>query len=146
MLTSYVNKAVHRAEYSRRFGNGGEKLQDILKELFEQGATQEDLETIMKGTAAMTGVLGANEINRTWAGIQGNIIAIENLALLPLSLFASLIDPLGIAIRTGSFKDAWEGFKRGMEQLRKDLTSKVTGAKQEETELELLVRDLGVLD
>lgn len=146
VLTSYVNKAVHRAEYSRRFGNGGEKLQDILKELFEQGATQEDLETIMKGTAAMTGVLGANEINRTWAGIQGNIIAIENLALLPLSLFASLIDPLGIAIRTGSFKDAWEGFKRGMKQLRKDLTSKVTGAKQEETELELLVRDLGVLD
>lgn len=146
VLTSYVNKAVHRAEYSRRFGNGGEKLQDILKELLEQGATQEDLETIMKGTAAMTGVLGANEINRTWAGIQGNIIAIENLALLPLSLFASLIDPLGIAVRTGSFKDAWEGFKRGMEQLRKDLTSKVTGAKQEETELELLVRDLGVLD
>lgn len=146
VLTSYVNKAVHRAEYARRFGNGGEKLQDILKELFEQGATQEDLETIMKGTAAMTGVLGANEINRTWAGIQGNIIAIENLALLPLSLFASLIDPLGIAIRTGSFKDAWEGFKRGMGQLRKDLTSKVTGAKQGETELELLVRDLGVLD
>lgn len=146
VLTSYVNKAVHRAEYSRRFGNGGEKLQDILKELFEQGATQEDLETIMKGTAAMTGVLGANEINRTWAGIQGNIIAIENLALLPLSLFASLIDPLGIAVRTGSFKDAWEGFKRGMDQLRRDLTSKVTGAKQEETELELLVRDLGVLD
>jgi hypothetical protein len=146
VLTSYVNKAVHRAEYTRRFGNGGEKLQDILKELFEQGATQQDLETIMKGTAAMTGVLGANEINRTWAGIQGNIIAIENLALLPLSLFASLIDPLGIAIRTGSFKDAWEGFKRGMDQLRKDLTSKVTGAKQEETELELLVRDLGVLD
>lgn len=146
VLTSYINKAVHRAEYSRRFGNGGEKLQDILKELFEQGATQEDLETIMKGTAAMTGVLGANEINRTWAGIQGNIIAIENLALLPLSLFASLIDPLGIAVRTGSFKDAWEGFKRGMGQLRKDLTSKVTGAEQEETELELLVRDLGVLD
>lgn len=146
VLTSYVNKAVHRAEYARRFGNGGEKLQDILKELFEQGATQEDLETIMKGTAAMTGVLGTNEINRTWAGIQGNIIAIENLALLPLSLFASLIDPLGIAVRTGSFKDAWEGFKRGMDQLRKDLTSKVTGVKQEETELELLVRDLGVLD
>ena len=146
VLTSYVNKAVHRAEYARRFGNGGEKLTEILQDLFREGATQEDLETIMKGTAAMTGVLGANEINRTWAGIQGNIIAIENLALLPLSLFASLIDPLGIAIRTGSFRDAWEGFKRGMGQLRKDLTSKVTGAKQEETELELLVRDLGVLD
>lgn len=146
VLTSYVNKAVHRAEYARRFGNGGEKLQEILGELFEQGATQEDLDTIMKGTAAMTGVLGANEINRTWAGIQGNIIAIENLALLPLSLFASLIDPLGIAIRTGSFKDAWEGFKRGMDQLRKDVVSKATGSKQEETELELLVRDLGVLD
>lgn len=146
VLTSYVNKAVHRAEYTRRFGNAGEKLTEILSDLLREGATQEDLETIMKGTAAMTGVLGANEINRTWAGIQGNIIAIENLALLPLSLFASLIDPLGIAIRTGSFKDAWEGFKRGMEQLRKDLTSKVTGAKQGETELELLVRDLGVLD
>lgn len=146
VLTSYVNKAVHRAEYARRFGNGGEKLQEILGELFEQGATQEDLDTIMKGTAAMTGALGANEINRTWAGIQGNIIAIENLALLPLSLFASLIDPLGIAVRTGSLKDAWEGFKRGMDQLRKDVVSKVTGSKQEETELELLVRDLGVLD
>jgi hypothetical protein len=146
VLTSYVNKAVHRAEYARRFGNGGEKLQEILGELFEQGATEQDLETIMKGMAAMTGVLGANEINRTWAGIQGNIIAIENLALLPLSLFASLIDPLGIAVRTGSFRDAWEGFKRGMDQLRKDVVSKATGSKQEETELELLVRDLGVLD
>jgi hypothetical protein len=146
VMTSYVNKAVHRAEYTRRFGNAGEKLTEILGDLLREGATQEDLETIMKGTAAMTGVLGANEINRTWAGIQGNIIAIENLALLPLSLFASLIDPLGIAIRTGSFKDAWEGFKRGMDQLHKDLTSKVTGAKQGETELELLVRDLGVLD
>lgn len=146
VLTSYINKAVHRAEYTRRFGNAGEKLTEALQDMLREGATEQDLETIMKGTAAMTGVLGANEINRTWAGIQGNIIAIENLALLPLSLFASLIDPLGIAIRTGSFKDAWEGFKRGMERLRKDLTSKVTGAKQEETELELLVRDLGVLD
>jgi len=146
VLTSYVNKAVHRAEYTRRFGNAGEKLTEILSDLLREGATEQDLATIMKGTAAMTGVLGANEINRTWAGIQGNIIAIENLALLPLSLFASLIDPLGIAIRTGSFKDAWEGFKRGMGQLRKDLTSKATGAKQDETELELLVRDLGVLD
>lgn len=146
VLTSYINKAVHRAEYTRRFGNAGEKLTEILGDLLREGATEQDLETIMKGTAAMTGVLGANEINRTWAGIQGNIIAIENLALLPLSLFASLIDPLGIAVRTGSFKDAWEGFKRGMEQLRKGLTSKVTGAKQEETELERLVRDLGVLD
>lgn len=146
VLTSYINKAVHRAEYTRRFGNAGEKLTEVLGDILREGATEQDLETIMKGTAAMTGVLGANEINRTWAGIQGNIIAIENLALLPLSLFASLIDPLGIAIRTGSFKDAWEGFKRGMDQLRKDLTSKVTGAKQEETELELLVRDLGMLD
>lgn len=146
VLTSYVNKAVHRAEYTRRFGNAGEKLTEILQELFSQGATQQDLEVIMKGTAAMTGVLGANEINRTWAGLQGNVIALENLALLPLSLFASLIDPLGIAVRTGSFKDAWEGFKRGLGQLRKDVTSKVTGVKQEETELEALVRDLGVLD
>ena len=146
VLTSYVNKAVHRAEYTRRFGNAGEKLTELLGDMLREGATEQDLETIMKGTAAMAGVLGANEINRTWAGIQGNIIAIENLTLLPLSLFASLIDPLGIAIRTGSFKDAWEGFKRGMGQLRKDLTSKVTGAKQDETELELLVRDLGVLD
>lgn len=146
VLTSYINKAVHRAEYTRRFGNGGEKLTEALGDMLREGATQQDLEVIMKSTAAMTGVLGANEINRTWAGIQGNIIAIENLALLPLSLFASLIDPLGIAVRTGSFKDAWEGFKRGMEQLRKDLTSKVTGGKNGETELERVVRDLGVLD
>lgn len=146
VLTSYINKAVHRAEYTRRFGNGGERLTEILGDMMREGATEQDLEVIMKSTAAMTGVLGANEINRTWAGIQGNIIAVENLALLPLSLFASLIDPLGIAIRTGSFRDAWEGFKRGMEQLRKDLTSKVTGGKNDETELERVVRDLGVLD
>lgn len=146
VMTSYINKAVHRAEYARRFGNAGEKLTEIMGEILEQGATDQDLEMIMKATGAMTGVLGANEINRTWAGIQGNIITIENLALLPLSLFASLIDPLGIAVRTGNFKDAWEGFKRGMDQLRKDVLSNATGNKQEESELELLVRDLGVLD
>ena len=54
---------------------------------------------------------------KTKATVQG-LQAYQNLRLLPLSLLSSLVDPMGIAVRSGGdFKSTWQGFKVGMKSI-----------------------------
>jgi hypothetical protein len=64
--------------------------------------------------------------------------AYQNARLLPLSLLSSLVDPMGVAVRTGGdFGLAWDGFKSGIKALVN---------KEHRAELDRALEDLGATD
>lgn len=122
-MSKYLYQAVHRAEYTRQFGKTGEWIRDKVAEARKQGASTEEAARIMKTVRGLEGTLG-HDMNPRLREIMGAAVVYQNMVLLPFALFASLIDPLGIALRTGDLTDAWDAFKRGMvgvfEQFKKE--------------------------
>jgi hypothetical protein len=123
VMTTYAQRAVHRAEYANDFGNDGEVITSKLLKAQKQGATQDELDMARKATMAMEGTLGYN-FNPHLKEVMSGLMAYENIVLLPLSLFSNLIDPLGIALRSNDMKEAWTAFKYGI----KGLVDQVRGA------------------
>lgn len=138
-LTKYFGQGVRAAEYVERFGEKGEKLDHALKlidqELSAEGAKMvkagklKDAEAGNKWAArqyrdvrmavgAMEGTLGKN-ISDTHRSITSWVVVYQNIRLLPLSLFASVVDPLSIVARGGDFKLAGEVFINGMKEVFK---------------------------
>lgn len=138
-LTKYFGQGVRAAEYVERFGEKGEKLDHALKlidqELSAEGAKMvkagklKDVEAGNKWAArqyrdvrmavgAMEGTLGKN-ISDTHRSITSWVVVYQNIRLLPLSLFASVVDPLSIVARGGDFKLAGEVFINGMKEVFK---------------------------
>lgn len=133
-VTSYIVQSVKRAEYVRRFDNGGTKLQELMDDalaiertkLKEQNPTMsakeltdaaiDKLEQPAKALMALEGTLGYN-IPAVLRNVGGAVIAYENVRLLSTALFSQMIDPLGIVIRGGEMKDAWAAYKRGMKEV-----------------------------
>lgn len=117
-MDSYITQAAHRSEWSRRFGADNEVLDTLLAKAKTQGAAEDQLHVADRYVKAVNGTLG-DEIDPHFRHLQGNIIAYQNIRLLPLALFSSLVDPLGIIVRGGQVKDGWETFKRGIKELHK---------------------------
>lgn len=113
VLTTYTQRAVHRAEYAAAFGNDGEKITELMKKASEEGATQEELSMAMKAVMAMEGTLGYDFNPRTKELMSG-LITYENVLLLPFALFTNLTDPIGVGLRSNNMKEAWKAFTYGM--------------------------------
>jgi hypothetical protein len=143
IFSRYIDPMVRRAEYADRFGDKGTKLNALLEEAKKQGATDAQIEYAKNAVEAALGTYGADgspvlkaispKLAERVAGrktqhvLQG-LQAYQNLRLLPLALLSSLVDPMGIAVRTGGdFKTAWQGVKLGF----KALTDKATRAEIE---------------
>lgn len=119
-LSTYINYAARRAEYTERFGNQGEKIQQaITRAVKEQGATVEQVNTFSKAVQAWEGSLG-HDIKPGLKGIFGAVTTYQNVRLLPLALFSSLVDPMGLMVRGGTVADAFSGFARGVQGMFKE--------------------------
>jgi hypothetical protein len=139
IMTSYTQRAVHRAEYSSSFGNNGEVITQKFLEAQKQGATPEELAMARKATMAMEGTLGY-EFNPRLKEVMSGIVTYQNIVLLPLSLFSNLIDPLGVAMRSNDMKEAWRSFVYGI----KGIADQIRGAGDDaQTEM---ARTLGLID
>lgn len=156
IMGRYIEPMVKHAEYTRRLGGGeknSDKLDAILARAKEQGATEAQLTEARNMVKASLGTYGAdgspvlNAISpalakklsgpKSKAFVQG-VQAYQNVRLLPLAIMSSLVDPMGIAVRTGGdFKTAWDGFKTG-------IATMTNGARREEM-MEMLSR-LGAAD
>jgi hypothetical protein len=64
----------------------------------------------------MEGTLGHN-INPYARDFMSGVMTVMNLAILPLAVFSSLIDPMGIAVRGGTMDQAWDAFKAGVKNI-----------------------------
>jgi len=136
-LTGYFHSGARAAEYTHRFGQDGEKLAAQLKvieqELLDAGkalVTKGDFKTakegqewarrrmeqVHKAVGAVEGTLGS-DIGSAWRNTTAWITVYQNLRLLPLTLFASVVDPLGMVARGGTMKQAYDTFLRGMKEV-----------------------------
>lgn len=140
IMNSYVTQATRRAEWARRFEDDGAGITKILAQAKTEGATKEQLTTAEKYVRAVDGTLG-DHLNPTSRRLMGNMIVYQNIRLLPLAIFSSVVDPVGIAVRGGTVGDAWGAFKRGVKEVRKNFNA--TLGKDAATEL---AETLGVVD
>lgn len=140
-METYVDQAVKRAAFTRRFGVLGEKLTRAMLRAKENGATDEELKYTQQFVQAMLGSHGrmthikinsainwvSNKlgrgnivpkdpedlINPKFAKMQQILMTYQNLRLLDFAVFTSLVDPAGIAVRSSSVPNAWRSFKAG---------------------------------
>jgi hypothetical protein len=116
----YAKQAVRQAEYIRSYGMQSKELVRLKDEAqTKYGAKPEELALI---NDYIDGLMGNKEIgmSRELKDLYGALNVYQNYRLLPFSLFSSLVDPLGIAIRSNSIGDAWETFAYSMKGLFKE--------------------------
>jgi len=121
IVDGYVTQATRRAEWARRFdadGKANAKFDQLLARARKEGASEADLQTATKYMMAVDGTLG-DTISPEARRLQGNIMVYQNLRLLPLMIFSSVVDPAGIMVRGGSVGDAWRAFQRGIREIPK---------------------------
>lgn len=133
-LSRYVRQAVRTAEYSARFGRQGavlhrmlmqaekeliSKSHDMLKDgdLKDEKAranwVRRQFRDVSNATGAMEGSLG-NDIKPIVRQLNSWGVVYQNVRLLPLALFSSFVDPLGIIARGGEMRHAYNAFVRGI--------------------------------
>lgn len=139
-LNSYISQATRRAEWQRRF-SGDDALNVLYDRAKKDGATNADIKLTEKYLDGVRGTLG-DSLNPTWRRITGNLIVYQNVRLLPLAIFSSIVDPLGIAVRGGTIGDAFAAFKRGVREIPKNF-KKDGGTKDWQTEM---AEVLGTID
>lgn len=117
VMTRYITQAAKRGEYTRHFGEDGAKLKQWLDEAKQYGMTELELQRdIAPAIQAMEGTLGHN-ISQAARNFMSGTITVLNLAVLPLAIFSSLIDPMGIAVRGGTVEQSWDAFKAGVRNI-----------------------------
>lgn len=132
VLTAYVAQGVKRAEYVRRFGNGGEVLRNMMKDAYEanvkrlmDGGMNSDkavIEALKTAQGAATDVMALEgtlgyDISPKLRRFENSLLVYQNMRLLSTSLFSQFIDPLGIVVRGGTMTDAWNSYKRGIREV-----------------------------
>lgn len=137
-LSTYVNQATRRAEWNRRLGGG--KLEELFKAAGAQGATPDQLKLANTYLSSVDGTLG-DGLNPDLRRLMGNMIVYQNVRLLPMAVFSSIVDPVGVMVRGGTMGDAWKTFKRGIAEIPQSYGRKPSA--DEATELAELV---GVID
>lgn len=119
IMNSYVTQATRRAEWARRFEADGSKLRALMEQAERQGATSKEIAAAEKYVKAVDGTLG-DDINPTARRVMGDMIVYQNIRLLPLAIFSSIVDPNGILVRGGTVGDAFSTFKRGIREMAKN--------------------------
>ena len=119
ILNGYVAQATRRAEWAKRFGDDGKGVNKLIAEAQRQGATPDDVDSAWKFVRAVDGTLG-DTINPEARRLFGNMIVYQNVRLLPLMIFSSVVDPMGIMVRGGTMADSFAAFKRGVSEIPKN--------------------------
>lgn len=81
-----------------------------------QKEAAEKLEPVTKAIMAMEGTLG-REIDPTLRHVMSGVTTFQNFRLLPLALFASINDVVGMVARGGTMKDSFQAFTRGIKEV-----------------------------
>lgn len=119
----YISQGVKHAEFSRRFGEDGGGLSNLLRQARETGATPKQVDLATNYVRASLGTYGRqtaewlnkriglalpehaySPINAGLNKAMGVAIVYQNLRYLALSTLTSLADVMGIAVRSSSLK------------------------------------------
>lgn len=140
ILSSYTSQATRRAEWARRFQDDGQGIVDLMNKAKHQGASDADLDAAQKFVRSVDGTLG-DTINPEARRLMGNMIVYQNIRLLPLAIFSSVVDPMGVLVRGGTVGDAFNTFKRGVGEAVKSFKKNAT-----DDDMTKLATDIGSID
>lgn len=115
IVTGYTKQAAHRAEYARAFGNNGERIAEMIGASGIKDA--KELADIGKIVQGLEGSLGY-EMSSSTKELMSGLMTLQNLVVLPLSIFSQMVDPIVLAARSGEIKDAGEAFVTAVKRLR----------------------------
>ena len=118
IMTTYIRQASHRGEYARSFGNNGGVIEELLKKAREEGMTHAEEADILPTIRGLEGTLGY-DMNPAMKKIMSGVITLENVVLMPMAIFSQMVDPIGIAMRTNSIKDAGAAYLQSLKDLKK---------------------------
>lgn len=159
----YTEQLAKRVEFTKRFGKNGDALTVLLKQAEANGASQEEIALAHDFVAAMLGYHGRetnralhrlfgkeapeNEvINPVLKNVMAGTIVVQNLALLGLATFTSLIDPLTVGVRTGSFSGAMRAYRVGLGEVVQAIKNQVPGRQKQMSRAEELARGIGIIE
>lgn len=136
IVSNYISSAVKRAEYNSFLGEKAPKgatkpdkiplaawdpkgkLMNMLDQARDEGATDEDIKTIKMFIDANLGQLGRDSlIAKKGRTAMAALVAYQNVRVLMFTVFASLPDMVGPAIRAGSMKDAFQSVSKNMSDI-----------------------------
>lgn len=124
VVANYINAAVKRAEYnmavgeqaeegltggdtlSKKMWNPNGRIDTILKAAKEQGASEKELLYIKNYVDANLGMYGRDDVSDNVRRVMAGVIAYQNMRTLMFTVFASLPDLVGPAIRSGNIKNS----------------------------------------
>jgi hypothetical protein len=144
-MRSYIYQGTSRAEHTRMFGNRGEAIDDALKEAGSQGLRGDQLKSAKHAIGALEGSLGST-FSPALRRLFGNLVAYQNIVLLPLTLLSSMGDVQSIAVRSNNGKEAFKALKAGFGAIGDAIKAKVGGKKLEPSEMEKVMRKLGMIE
>ena len=139
IVANYVNQVVKRAEFNRRLGEAMPateldakkaikegiwdpkgKMHSLLKDAHKEGATDEEIVLLEKYIDANLGQLGRDDIKPGMRKFMAGVMAYQNMRVLMFTVFASLPDMVGPAIRGGGMKAQWGTLKNRIGEMAKD--------------------------
>jgi hypothetical protein len=136
-MTGYFHQGARAAEYHRRFGEDGVELEKSLnkvnqelteasKEKMKRGELKDDkargkwlsrqMRDVSQAIGAMEGTLG-KDVSPAMRKFSSWMAVYQNIRLLPMSLFSSFVDPLGLVARGATMPEAYDAFLGGMQKV-----------------------------
>jgi hypothetical protein len=125
-MAHYLNQSVRHAEFVRAYGKEGERLQRLLSEV--RGVYKGTTDDQRLAKDYIDGLMGNKEVgmSRELKDVYGAMVTYQNVRLLPLSVFSSLVDPLGIAVRTNNMAGAFDAFAYSVKNIFTDFRKEWT--------------------
>ena len=133
VVGNYIVAAAKRGEFNRALGSkapaglvGGDalskkvwnsrgKVEAILAEAKEQGATPQELLKMKNYVDANLGMYGRDDVSDRTRSVMAAVVAYQNMRTLMFTVFASLPDLVGPAIRAGDLRGS---FKTSIKNIR----------------------------
>jgi hypothetical protein len=146
-LTRYFHEGARAAEYTHRFGQKGEALAGTLGQINQELRIEaskmrkdgvladQDAETkwverqmrdIRRSVDAMEGTLG-RDIGEGWRKASSWATVYQNVRLLPMALFSSIVDPLGMVARGATMKEAFDAFLQSTGEVFRNWKEMIVG-------------------
>lgn len=167
-VSRYVRQGVRTAEYSSRFGRTGAlldrqldkiqmELEDASREMLAAGDLKNEkarekwvkrqYRDVANAVGGMEGSLG-HDISEGIRKINSWSIVYQNVRLLPLALFSSFVDPLGIVARGGEMREAFTTFTEGIKGVARQWADAIREepADRQKSQWEELAEHAGVID
>lgn len=164
IVMTYIRQAVKRSEYTRRFGRDSGVLESLLEDARNEGATRADMRTAYTYIDAMNGVIGEETnrrvarvlglgpregevINPHWRTFTSIAMVVQNLAVLPLATLTSLVDPVGIMVRSQDLNATMAALRTGAREIVAEVRLLAGGdEKKIRSELRKLAEGMGTIE